>query len=362
MKKIIIGLIIVVVVVVAGFNYYNYLLNKQNYTNAINLIENKEWEKSYELLEKLPENYNNDVLILKKYLQANINYKNIEDNKNKNIVYSNVLNNLDEIPADYNGIFAEQILSFHDKIVRESKEILLTELNKCLEEEKYWDAYEYLLYLRNCNYLSDKENKILNDYITALRVKNENDLAGYINLMLLIPDDYNDLLANEIREEKNKAKIELNNNVFELYKNKNYKQIALLMLHAQENNEQCNCLYNFASAMEEKQKGNHDMMIYYLSNIPFNYKGILEKEINFNMNKYKAEINDSKRIKRHIEIEDKKLDPKIGMTKEEIRNSKWGNPIEINKTTTKYGTSEQWVYPNNKYIYFEDGEVTAIQE
>lgn len=361
MKKIIIGLLIVTVVG-AGFNYYNYFLYKQDYFKAINLIENKEWEKSYELLEKLPENYNNDVLILKKYLQAIINYKNIENNENKNIIYSNVLNNLDEIPSDYNGIFAEQILSFYDKIVRDSKAYLLTELNKCLEEEKYWDAYEYLLYLRNYNYLSDNENKILNNYITALRVKSENDLAGYINLMLLIPDNYNDLLANEIREEKSKAIIELNNNVFELNKNKNYNQLALLMLHAQENNEQCNCLYNFARAMEEKQKGDHSMMIYYLSNIPFNYTGLLEKEINEIMNIYKKEIENDKKIKRNMEIENNKSEPKIGMTKDEVLNSKWGDPEDINKITTKYGTSEQWVYPDYKYIYFEDGKVTAIQE
>lgn len=58
-----------------------------------------------------------------------------------------------------------------------------------------------------------------------------------------------------------------------------------------------------------------------------------------------------------------KISPKIGMTKEEVKNSTWGTPKDINKTTTSKGTKEQWVYDNYKYIYFnEDGYVTTIQE
>ncbi len=54
--------------------------------------------------------------------------------------------------------------------------------------------------------------------------------------------------------------------------------------------------------------------------------------------------------------------PKIGMTKDEVINSTWGKPEDINKTTTRYGTSEQWCYSGYKYIYFEDGIVTSIQD
>lgn len=60
-----------------------------------------------------------------------------------------------------------------------------------------------------------------------------------------------------------------------------------------------------------------------------------------------------------------KKDPIIGMTTDEVRNSTWGNPSDINKTTTKYGVSEQWVYKfwdKHRYIYIEDGIVTTIQE
>lgn len=57
----------------------------------------------------------------------------------------------------------------------------------------------------------------------------------------------------------------------------------------------------------------------------------------------------------------KNYDVSIGMTKDEVLNSKWGRPQDVNKTTTKYGVHEQWVY-RNKYLYFDDEILTSIQE
>lgn len=54
--------------------------------------------------------------------------------------------------------------------------------------------------------------------------------------------------------------------------------------------------------------------------------------------------------------------PLIGMTASEVLKSTWGEPEKINKTTTAYGVTEQWVYSGNRYVYLEDGVVTAIQE
>ncbi|MCX6054879.1 MAG: hypothetical protein NTZ74_08205 [Chloroflexi bacterium] len=54
--------------------------------------------------------------------------------------------------------------------------------------------------------------------------------------------------------------------------------------------------------------------------------------------------------------------PRIGMTADQVRNSSWGSPEDINKTTTASSVSEQWVYPNYRYIYLENGIVTAIQD
>ncbi|MBO5179251.1 MAG: hypothetical protein J6B87_02765 [Clostridia bacterium] len=56
-------------------------------------------------------------------------------------------------------------------------------------------------------------------------------------------------------------------------------------------------------------------------------------------------------------------EPAIGMTAAEVRASTWGNPNKINRTTTIYGTREQWCYSNNKFIHFnENGYVSSIDE
>lgn len=63
------------------------------------------------------------------------------------------------------------------------------------------------------------------------------------------------------------------------------------------------------------------------------------------------------------DVERKYLEePYIGMTRKQVKSSSWGKPDDINKTTYEWGNTEQWCYPNNKYIYFENGVVTAISE
>lgn len=54
--------------------------------------------------------------------------------------------------------------------------------------------------------------------------------------------------------------------------------------------------------------------------------------------------------------------PQIGMTSYGVKNSKWGEPLRINKTTYSWGIREQWVYSNGRYVYLENGLVVAIQE
>lgn len=55
--------------------------------------------------------------------------------------------------------------------------------------------------------------------------------------------------------------------------------------------------------------------------------------------------------------------PKLGMTQQQIVDqSNWGRPIDINRTITATGTREQWVYGNRRYLYFQNGVLTAIQD
>jgi tetratricopeptide (TPR) repeat protein len=57
------------------------------------------------------------------------------------------------------------------------------------------------------------------------------------------------------------------------------------------------------------------------------------------------------------------LDGKVtfGMTKEQVIVS-WGQPEDVNRTVTTYGVSEQWIYGDKHYLYFEDGVLTSWQD
>jgi hypothetical protein len=60
--------------------------------------------------------------------------------------------------------------------------------------------------------------------------------------------------------------------------------------------------------------------------------------------------------------ERKKEGVRIGMTVQEVIESSWGKPEHVNRTTSTYGTREQWVYPGyHNYLYFENGVLTSIQ-
>lgn len=51
---------------------------------------------------------------------------------------------------------------------------------------------------------------------------------------------------------------------------------------------------------------------------------------------------------------------RIGFTKQMCVDS-WGEPQSINRTTSKYGVNEQWIYGIGNYLYFDDGILTTIQ-
>ena len=51
----------------------------------------------------------------------------------------------------------------------------------------------------------------------------------------------------------------------------------------------------------------------------------------------------------------------IGFTKEMCVEA-WGEPYDINRTVTKNGVHEQWVYDIGRYLYFDGNILTAIQD
>jgi hypothetical protein len=51
----------------------------------------------------------------------------------------------------------------------------------------------------------------------------------------------------------------------------------------------------------------------------------------------------------------------IGMTKGMAIESQ-GKPNDVNRTVGKWGVHEQWIYPYNIYLYFENGDLTSWQD
>jgi hypothetical protein len=51
---------------------------------------------------------------------------------------------------------------------------------------------------------------------------------------------------------------------------------------------------------------------------------------------------------------------KTGMTREMCKLS-WGEPTGTNRIVHRQGTLEQWVYPEEKYLYFESDTLTSVQ-
>lgn len=52
---------------------------------------------------------------------------------------------------------------------------------------------------------------------------------------------------------------------------------------------------------------------------------------------------------------------RIGMTKQEVLDSSWGEPYDINTSIGSWGVHEQWCYEGYNYLYFENGILTSIQ-
>ncbi|AYV67628.1 hypothetical protein C2I06_12540 [Niallia circulans] len=123
---------------------------------------------------------------------------------------------------------------------------------------------------------------------------------------------------------------------------------------------------NYIQARIEFDKDSPDINKYllYLSKISSNYDGILEKEIHSYIENHTIGWKEIKEYAENVKFLEENIieRPSLQMTSDEVRNSTWGEPMDINKTTTSSGIHEQWVYYGNRYIYLDNGIVTAIQE
>lgn len=75
---------------------------------------------------------------------------------------------------------------------------------------------------------------------------------------------------------------------------------------------------------------------------------------------YKRQQENYRRVQRKTAEIAKLPEPKIGMTKDQVRKGRWGNPIIIEQETDAQGKYEKWHYNHTKVLHFKNGKVTKI--
>lgn len=101
---------------------------------------------------------------------------------------------------------------------------------------------------------------------------------------------------------------------------------------------------------------------------PLTFGPITTEDWKYIENEYRGNLANMERIaigekERKERIESARgKNPTLGMTYDEVKASLWGEPVDVNRTVTQYGTHEQWVYGNGQYLYFDDGVLTSFQD
>lgn len=260
-----------------------------------------------------------------------------------------------------------------DKIDEATKEV--STLKKSDENE---DLLNYIDYIQRYKKLDKtKQSYMLDMNSLYMSMKNykcsETKLKDKFSKLFINVNRLNYEYVERVKAEDKKNREEYNNKTIkgfaDLINQQKYDEAHTFVAQAYSDTHDWDwiVLGMFSSYM--KTKGNDE-----LKELDPNYKGKYSGEIkkyilkkvsldtwkNLYANRYSSEP-----VTSGINY-DAIYNPDIGMTKEQVEKSTWGRPTEINKTTTAYGVSEQWVYDCGdfefKFIYFDNGIVTAIQE
>lgn len=238
--------------------------------------------------------------------------------------------------------------------------------DEAIKEVEYSKSYNFDTKKVIIDYLStkqkyheQKENNSEIDYDSLISSINTEETYSYKNSFI---DDI-DSFVKSLSSEKDSAaitkqKVETNDTwkeIDEALSRKNYQEAYYVAFSNESYSDdiELQAVYNYAVAMESVEEGKDGFTRLYLSKIPLNYNGRYADIINEEKSKHKDLITNQSITE--------KPNPRIGMAASEVLSSTWGKPKDINKTTTVYSVSEQWVYDKG-YIYLEDGIVTAIQE
>lgn len=161
------------------------------------------------------------------------------------------------------------------------------------------------------------------------------------------------VIENEARANEREKKIE---NYLQLMYEQKYSTITIDAFPERDDVEKT--FYNLASAYNEfYNDSNYGLYIYGLESMPERYLSKITNPI-----PEALELIES--LETLIELRKNETASDfgviIGMTKDQVLQSQWGEPQTINSTTSNYGTREQWVYGNGHYLYFHNDILVSI--
>ncbi|MCM3719181.1 DUF2845 domain-containing protein [Fictibacillus phosphorivorans] len=265
-------------------------------------------------------------------------------------------------------------------------------LQKLMDNKNYTDVMK--TFQQKYNEVTDEEQKTTakNLYKESIVQLLEHDNLVIVEKLLESPNAHKEVLSTDILDRiksdregmetahKESASAENVDRILELLDSKDY--MTIYQYDNDEATETVRTLIKYARALDHLavMKDTQDIWFKrYIGWIDPKYNGVRSKEIIAFANKYLTKDEwqqlyaeerkwDQRFARANARSEQEKKNqaskplPTIGMTTDEVLNSQWGEPEDINKTITAYGTDEQWVYPNFKYLYFEDGILVTIQE
>lgn len=328
--------------------------NKRKYQEdmdkALAYIEQNNWENAQIHVKEVPNDFSIDVQPLKSYIEANIAVS--TENSNSDYEKNSMgLRYLEELNLDgVNKELADKIVKLRDELQTEVN----TVIQKAEKEEKtiVEQAYD-LLWNRAKEADGDEYKKLLGD--VKSKVSNYEDFrSGYkVDAHILYLYAEQSLLIQSYRDNMNGNAY---NGMGEYDNYETYGQIfadkhkSTLISHLQELDPSNQGMYLPEHVLSSLKNGLENF--FYVTEDDWS-NIYSETEVDWT-EIAKNEATANKILRETI--------PQIGMSADEVIKTKWGRPEKINKTTTSFGVSEQWVYPNFKYVYLDDGFVTAIQE
>lgn len=331
-----------------------FILESMMSENKIEVNKNNTLPEKYELTEKELLNLNaikDEIYDLNLFLRDSMS-ENISDNI---MIYDKI----DKIGKFNDNLFAQKFIQKYndskiDTLLKEGTDLekMFIYMYSSLRTNHYEGLGDYLALVNKDLKINEVDNFENIQYIYVDGFDKNGMLNNAKKYTSSIANNFKMLIC--FKNSNNKYKAYVFNGLKSKWDGKNNYDTGLSIEVYEENeyikllqNKYNNAAKNFGTLKTEE-----------LNDLYNRYKDFLEFYY-----EYKNEIFYPKwdNIRNEKENINKKIDPFIGMSSDEVLNSTWGEPESKNITKTKYGKKEQWIYGNGKYVYVTNGFVTAIQ-